>query len=879
MKSQFGIDDYTEEFSQTKATINDDVFGDLANQDRAVRRFVDALSAPQHAILNFGDAGVGKTTAVKGLITALEALNKGEEVKGKYAPEVTAFHERLRHKERGDVLALWNPTDYNAPILFRPNAAQQTAKTLSDEVEQAMDDLHVGGNVIIRETLLAEHSLMFLRRNFHSFVQQNGLKYEQIEWSFNEKPGSADILNLSVDVHPAKPKRMSQAAKQEYEARRQELKNELATLLIDAFEDSTATFTREEASATFQQLLNHPPVYFREIGKHLEQFRDRQRQALEAKIDGCIATLQENSQKWSGKEPIVAQWYKDAVAYLAEPERRASILKSFQETEKNAVKALVKWMHNKEEVMFSPSDHALHMYSVRFKIDGKEFAMTELLKPGECYIQDGARGVTIREMNLFDPSQLFMDVDTSGTVPLHLGVELGPLAYADLVTIDDAFGDIVTEKATRRALLTFLQDGDIRITYEKTQIRFKNECFLLVNETQNPFERQKFQNTDPEFDEGMYRRFSVVPWSSHTEANKETRATFPMILKRASLASKNGDPETGFTPEAMNLIWQYQLAMNEPSMHISTQIGLISKELFQPLIRYAKRHGASIVTPDHVIDYLWSLRVHEDERYITSLNLAQEGVNSESWKIGEAHGMAVYQGHPNDFGGVTRVNVFLQRRLGQTSSNDTRSQMTDETFLKGVYNADSWLQTVFGPYTLEMEVSMTGYGGISGPSGSGIMTYAMMSALGDIPVAQNVFVTGTQLDREGNVGIIGGVYEKTRGAYLFAKALKEQSGFGHDHVGVLVPKGNAREFLRRALFDRELMKAMDDGALRVYHHDTIWDGFEVMSGKPREIYEPAIRANIAKLQHDAAMHEYLTHNAMKPPGRGLIETFASIFKR
>jgi hypothetical protein len=85
------------------------------------------------------------------------------------------------------------------------------------------------------------------------------------------------------------------------------------------------------------------------------------------------------------------------------------------------------------------------------------------------------------------------------------------------------------------------------------------------------------------------------------------------------------------------------------------------------------------------------------------------------------------------------------------------------------------------------------YSGVEGDSASSTELYALLSAIGRIPIRQGLAVTGS-VDQYGRVQAIGGVNEKIEGFFDLCKA----RGLTGDQ-GVLIPETNAYSSVEEAL--------------------------------------------------------------------------------
>jgi predicted ATP-dependent protease len=112
------------------------------------------------------------------------------------------------------------------------------------------------------------------------------------------------------------------------------------------------------------------------------------------------------------------------------------------------------------------------------------------------------------------------------------------------------------------------------------------------------------------------------------------------------------------------------------------------------------------------------------------------------------------------------------------------------------------------------------YSGIEGDSASSAELYALLSAIGDIPLKQSLAVTGS-VNQHGQVQPIGGVNEKIEGFFDTCKA-KGLNG----EQGVLIPASNVKNLMLR----RDVIEAVEQGQFRVYPVETIDQGMMILTG-------------------------------------------------
>ena len=109
---------------------------------------------------------------------------------------------------------------------------------------------------------------------------------------------------------------------------------------------------------------------------------------------------------------------------------------------------------------------------------------------------------------------------------------------------------------------------------------------------------------------------------------------------------------------------------------------------------------------------------------------------------------------------------------------------------------------------------------MEGDSASSTELYAILSALSQLPVKQNLAVTGS-VNQKGEVQAIGGVNEKIEGFFEVCKA----KGFTGKQ-GVMIPESNVQNLMLK----EEIVEAAKEGKFHIYPIKTIDEGMEVLTG-------------------------------------------------
>lgn len=223
------------------------------------------------------------------------------------------------------------------------------------------------------------------------------------------------------------------------------------------------------------------------------------------------------------------------------------------------------------------------------------------------------------------------------------------------------------------------------------------------------------------------------------------------------------------------------------------------------------------------------------EERVNRVNLIEEKINEmltdgtilidiDGSKVGQVNALAVYDLGDHSFGKPVRITV--ETSMGRTGIIDIEreSEMSGRTYNKAALILEGFLRRTFAqekPLTMSATVVFEqSYSDVDGDSASSTELYALLSSLAEVPIRQDIAVTGS-VNQKGEVQPIGGVNEKIQGFYDVCR-LKGLSGT----QGVMIPKRNVVDLMLRL----DVVKSIEDGKFHVYAVDTIAEGIELLTG-------------------------------------------------
>ncbi|SPE24065.1 Peptidase S16, lon-like protein [Burkholderiales bacterium] len=192
--------------------------------------------------------------------------------------------------------------------------------------------------------------------------------------------------------------------------------------------------------------------------------------------------------------------------------------------------------------------------------------------------------------------------------------------------------------------------------------------------------------------------------------------------------------------------------------------------------------------------------------------------------VGQVNGLSVLGLGDFTFGRPTRITARVHPGTGRVLDIEREVELGGPIHSKGVLILAGFLA---GRYALDAPISMQAslvfeqsYGGVEGDSASSAELYALLSALAQVPLRQDLAVTGS-VNQYGQVQAIGGVNEKIEG---FFDLCRERGLTGTQ--GVLIPASNVQHLMLRA----EVIEACDQGRFAVFPVANIDQGVELLTG-------------------------------------------------
>lgn len=195
-------------------------------------------------------------------------------------------------------------------------------------------------------------------------------------------------------------------------------------------------------------------------------------------------------------------------------------------------------------------------------------------------------------------------------------------------------------------------------------------------------------------------------------------------------------------------------------------------------------------------------------------------------KIGQINGLAVVQSGGLNFGFPMRITARARCGTGDVIDIEREVQLGGPQHTKGVLILSAFLG---GRYQVDKPLSLhaslvfeQSYGVVDGDSASLAELLALLSAIAELPIRQDVAVTGS-IDQHGLVQAVGGLNEKIEGFFDVCRARDQQQS-----SGVIIPRANIRHLMLRD----DVVQAIELGKFHVWAVENVDEAIEVVFDQP-----------------------------------------------
>jgi len=291
-----------------------------------------------------------------------------------------------------------------------------------------------------------------------------------------------------------------------------------------------------------------------------------------------------------------------------------------------------------------------------------------------------------------------------------------------------------------------------------------------------------------------------------------------MIIKEENLLQ--------FDKKAAAAVIEFGVKLTSKQKKLSTRFSDVA-DLVREASYWAKSDGNNIVT-DKYVNIAYTEKI---ERVSLIENKTQEMIedgtimiDTYGEKVGQVNGLSVYDMGDYAFGKPSKITAETSMGKAGIINIEREAKLSGKTYDKGILILEGYFRRKYAqdkPLTMIASICFEqSYGGVDGDSASSTEIYAILSSLSNLPIRQDIAVTGS-VNQKGEIQPIGGVNQKIEGFYdvCKAKGLSETQG-------VMIPALNTPDLMLR----KDVIESVSEGKFYIYPVSTINEGITILTG-------------------------------------------------
>ncbi len=237
--------------------------------------------------------------------------------------------------------------------------------------------------------------------------------------------------------------------------------------------------------------------------------------------------------------------------------------------------------------------------------------------------------------------------------------------------------------------------------------------------------------------------------------------------------------------------------------------------------------GESVVRAAHVRSAIASKMERHNLIETRIREMIEEGtllVDLKGACVGQVNGLSVLEIGGYAFGKPVRITASAALGKAGLINIEREANLSGRFHDKGVHIIAGYLRSCFAkdkPLSLAASICFEqSYSGVDGDSASSTEIYALLSALSELPLRQDIAVTGS-MNQRGDIQAIGGVNEKIEG---FFDTCRIEGLTGTQ--GVMIPAANVEDLMLR----EDVLEAVKSGKFHIWPIGRVEQGVELLTG-------------------------------------------------
>ncbi len=280
--------------------------------------------------------------------------------------------------------------------------------------------------------------------------------------------------------------------------------------------------------------------------------------------------------------------------------------------------------------------------------------------------------------------------------------------------------------------------------------------------------------------------------------------------------------------EAVASIMDFSTRMAEDQLKLSTHLRCI-KDLMHEADYFAKQLNKQVTDAQDVQVAIQAAIARQDriqQNFYESIKRNFILILTSGEQVGQINGLTVIELGHFSFGHPTRITAIVRPGSGNIIDIEREVQLSGPIHAKGVLILAGFLA---GRYVIDSPFSLSAslvfeqtYGAVEGDSASAAELCCLLSAIANVPMKQNLAVTGS-INQMGDIQAIGGVNEKIEGFFDVCKL----RGL-HGNQGIIIPAINTQNLMLRD----DVIAAVKAKKFHIYPAETVDEMITLLTGIP-----------------------------------------------
>jgi len=258
------------------------------------------------------------------------------------------------------------------------------------------------------------------------------------------------------------------------------------------------------------------------------------------------------------------------------------------------------------------------------------------------------------------------------------------------------------------------------------------------------------------------------------------------------------------------------------------------KDLLTEADYWANENQHPVIRPDDVqqaIDQKYRRSDKLREQIHESIQRGTLMIDTTGSVIGQINGLSVIQLGDFSFGQPSRITATTRMGTGKVVDIERETELGGAIHSKGILILSHFIASRYArltPFSLSASlVFEQSYGQIEGDSASMAELCALLSSLAQVPMRQDLAITGS-MNQLGHAQPIGGVNEKIEGFFDVCKA----AGLSGTQ-GVIIPGTNVPHLMLR----QDVIEAVEQGQFHIYPVHHVDEALSLLSTLPSGVAE------------------------------------------